>query len=245
MRAGTRRSRASSRTNRGEIESDRLSAARRRASRSSAAPRISRSCSTSSNAIPPPQLSPDERVNAEIFRTVLENALIESALPHLGDAVQQRQLVLDLSRLVAAVRRCRRYRRYIARMRDIPRYFDEQIVNMRAGLARGFSVPRATLDGRDAVDRGLHRRRSGKEQLLQAVRDDCRRTFPRRAAGAARRRRARRSSSRSCRPIEQAAGLHPRRIYARTRERRSRSQALPDGDAFYRGAGARIHDAPT
>ena len=42
------------------------------------------------------------------------------------------------------------YRRYIARMRDIPRYFDEQIVNMRAGLARGFSVPRATLTGRDA-----------------------------------------------------------------------------------------------
>ena len=35
-------------------------------------------------------------------------------------------------------------------MRDVPRYFDEQIANMRAGLARGFSVPRATLEGRDA-----------------------------------------------------------------------------------------------
>jgi uncharacterized protein (DUF885 family) len=42
------------------------------------------------------------------------------------------------------------YRRYIGRMRDIPRYFDEQIANMRSGLARGFSVPRATLNGRDA-----------------------------------------------------------------------------------------------
>ena len=31
----------------------------------------------------------------------------------------------------------------------MPRYFDQQIVNMRAGLARGFSVPRAVLDGRD------------------------------------------------------------------------------------------------
>ena len=30
-------------------------------------------------------------------------------------------------------------------MREIPRYFEEQIANMRAGLARGFSVPRATL----------------------------------------------------------------------------------------------------
>jgi uncharacterized protein (DUF885 family) len=42
------------------------------------------------------------------------------------------------------------YRRYIGRMRDLPRFFDDEMVNMRAGLARGFSVPRATLEGRDA-----------------------------------------------------------------------------------------------
>lgn len=39
---------------------------------------------------------------------------------------------------------------YIAKLKDVPRYFDEQIVNMRAGLKRGFSVPRAVLPGRDA-----------------------------------------------------------------------------------------------
>ena len=42
------------------------------------------------------------------------------------------------------------YRRYIARMRDLPRYFAEQTANARAGLKRGFSVPRVTLQGRDA-----------------------------------------------------------------------------------------------
>jgi uncharacterized protein (DUF885 family) len=41
------------------------------------------------------------------------------------------------------------YRRYIARLREIPRYFSEQTMNMRAGLERGFSVPRTTLNGRD------------------------------------------------------------------------------------------------
>jgi uncharacterized protein (DUF885 family) len=41
------------------------------------------------------------------------------------------------------------YRNYIARLRDIPRYFDEQIANMRAGLKRGFSVPRVVVTGRD------------------------------------------------------------------------------------------------
>ena len=31
----------------------------------------------------------------------------------------------------------------------MPRYFDEQIANMRAGLARGYSVPRVSVVGRD------------------------------------------------------------------------------------------------
>jgi uncharacterized protein (DUF885 family) len=43
------------------------------------------------------------------------------------------------------------YRRYLGRMRDIPRFFDENIANMRAGLARGFSVPAVVLTGRDAT----------------------------------------------------------------------------------------------
>ena len=42
------------------------------------------------------------------------------------------------------------YRRYIARMRDLPRFFADQTANARAGLGRGFSVPRVTLEGRDA-----------------------------------------------------------------------------------------------
>ena len=41
------------------------------------------------------------------------------------------------------------YRAYAARLRDVPRHFDQQIANMRAGLARGFSVPQAVLAGRD------------------------------------------------------------------------------------------------
>jgi uncharacterized protein (DUF885 family) len=40
-------------------------------------------------------------------------------------------------------------RAWIARLNDVPRYFDDQTANMRAGLARGFTPPRVTLDGRD------------------------------------------------------------------------------------------------
>ncbi|MBP6702848.1 MAG: DUF885 family protein [Vicinamibacteria bacterium] len=42
------------------------------------------------------------------------------------------------------------YQGYLRLLEDLPRYFAEHTVNMRAGLARGFSVPRVTLTGRDA-----------------------------------------------------------------------------------------------
>ena len=43
------------------------------------------------------------------------------------------------------------YRRYLGRLGDVPRWFDENIANMRAGLQRGYTVPRATLKGRDTT----------------------------------------------------------------------------------------------
>ena len=47
------------------------------------------------------------------------------------------------------------YRRYIAQLNDFPRYFAEQIDEMRAGLARGFTPPKVTLTGRDASLTGI------------------------------------------------------------------------------------------
>ena len=101
------------------------------------------------NAIPTAQLSPDEQVNAAVFRTLLENQVVDAhfrtwEMPFNSDS--SFWTYLDSSKQFDDVAG---YRRYIARMREIPRYFDEQIANMRAGLARGFSVPKATLNGRD------------------------------------------------------------------------------------------------
>jgi len=103
---------------------------------------------TQLNAIPRGELSPGERVNAEVFRTVLENGISEAKfrtweMPFNSDS--SFWTYLDSDRLTDAAE----FKRYIARMRDIPRFVDENIANMRAGLARGFSVPRATLEGRD------------------------------------------------------------------------------------------------
>jgi uncharacterized protein (DUF885 family) len=42
------------------------------------------------------------------------------------------------------------YRHWIAQMQDIPRYFHEQMDQMRAGVRRGFTPPQVTMQGRDA-----------------------------------------------------------------------------------------------
>lgn len=101
------------------------------------------------NAIPAEQLSEGERVNAAVLRTNLDIAIADARyreweMPFNSDSsfwsyLAERQQLRDAAA----------YRRYIGRMRDTPRYFREQIANMRAGLARGFSVPRVTLEGRD------------------------------------------------------------------------------------------------
>ena len=41
------------------------------------------------------------------------------------------------------------YERYVGRMRDIPRFFEQNMANMRAGLERGYTPPAVTLAGRD------------------------------------------------------------------------------------------------
>ena len=102
------------------------------------------------NAIPQNRLSPAERVNAAVLRTLLENGVADARfreweMPFNSDSSFWTYLdARDPFEDSAA------YQRYISRMRDIPRYFDENIANMRDGLKRGFTVPRATLDGRDA-----------------------------------------------------------------------------------------------
>lgn len=40
---------------------------------------------------------------------------------------------------------------YLKRLADIPRYFDQQIANMRAGLETGMTIPKVVLEGRDAA----------------------------------------------------------------------------------------------
>ncbi|AMV06642.1 DUF885 domain-containing protein [Xanthomonas citri] len=101
--------------------------------------------------IDPKQLSPANQINFAIYRPQVENLAAEVRLrayemPFNSDSSFWSNLGFMAQR---PMKTAAEYRAYIARLNDVPRYFEQQTVNMRAGLARGFSVPRAVLDGRD------------------------------------------------------------------------------------------------
>ncbi len=98
------------------------------------------------------ELSPDNQVNYAVYHRQIANRIADQKfkqwqMPFNSDSSFWAGVHYELGG--GNLRTADDYRKYIARMRQIPRYFDQQIDNMRAGLARGFSVPRAVLDGRD------------------------------------------------------------------------------------------------
>jgi uncharacterized protein (DUF885 family) len=101
------------------------------------------------DSIPESGLSHEERLNAAVFRATVEadhnNAVLRTyEAPFNSDTffwggMAPRQ----------PYRSEAEWSNFIGRLKDIPRYFDEQKANMRLGLARGWSVPLASLSGRD------------------------------------------------------------------------------------------------
>jgi len=104
------------------------------------------------NALSREALSPDEQVNYDIYRAQLQVLIDEQRfrdfeMPANSDSTFWTDLGYTARR---PFRTLTDYEHWIAQMRDIPRYFAEQMDEMRAGLKRGFTPPRVTLQGRDA-----------------------------------------------------------------------------------------------
>ena len=102
-------------------------------------------------AIDPATLSAENRINYAIYEYQVQNLADEVRLrayemPFNSDSSFWSNLGFMARR---EMKTAQDYRNYIARLNDVPRYFGQQTENMRAGLARGFSVPRAVLEGRD------------------------------------------------------------------------------------------------
>ena len=98
------------------------------------------------------QLSPEQQVNYAVYRAQIQNLLAAQKfkqwqMPFNSDSAfwSEVSYLLEGDKL----RTVQDYQRYIERLGQVPAYFQQQIDNMRDGLARGFSVPKEVLKGRD------------------------------------------------------------------------------------------------
>ncbi len=103
-------------------------------------------------AIPTASLSPETQVDYGIYRAQIDEAIDQQRFrdwekPLNSDTSFWSNLVGTGGRQGFPDERA--YRNWISQMRDLPRYFAEQQANMAAGLARGFTPPAVTMQGRD------------------------------------------------------------------------------------------------
>jgi uncharacterized protein (DUF885 family) len=103
-------------------------------------------------AIPRAELSPAEQLNYDVYvpqikALIADQQFHEYEMPVNSDTTFWTNLGSTARRTYRTVQD---YRNWISQMKDIPRYFHEQTDEMRAGLKRGFTPPRVTLEGRDA-----------------------------------------------------------------------------------------------
>ena len=101
------------------------------------------------DSIPLDQLSAEERINAQVLRTSLRAFVTDIRFKSYEIPFNSDTFFWTEFTPRGGFGSIEAYRNYSARLRDIPRYFGDQITNMRAGLARGFTNPRVALEGRD------------------------------------------------------------------------------------------------
>jgi uncharacterized protein (DUF885 family) len=107
---------------------------------------------TKVDAIGRASLSAPEQVNYDIYRAQLEVLIADQKfrdyeMPANSDTAFWTNLGYTARR---PFRTLTDYEHWIAQMRDIPRYFHEEMDEMRAGMKRGFTPPRVTMEGRDS-----------------------------------------------------------------------------------------------
>ncbi len=102
-------------------------------------------------------LSDENQTNYAVYRNQIETLLSDQQFktyekPLLGDTA----FWSDLTYLARETFRTEQdYTNYIAWLHSMPRYFDQQIANMKLGLKRKFTLPKVSLVGREASVRSV------------------------------------------------------------------------------------------
>jgi uncharacterized protein (DUF885 family) len=103
------------------------------------------------NALKPEQMSEPERVNYEVYRAQLVGFENAQTFKEYEKPVNSDSTFWTGTEFVVRkpFRTVQDYEKYINWLGDLPRYFNENVANMRAGLKRGFTPPKVTLAGRE------------------------------------------------------------------------------------------------
>jgi uncharacterized protein (DUF885 family) len=187
------------------------------------------------DAIPTAQLSAENRVNLAVYRPQVQDLAREQELrayemPFNSDSQFWSDLGFMTRRPLDSAQAARNY---IAKLDDVPRYFEQQTANMRAGLKRGFSVPRAVLDGRDVSIANYAEVKSPEESEFYAPLKELPATIP-----ADEQAKLRADAVRAIRehviPAYAKLLVFFRKDYVPHARTTLAAEALPDGKAFYR-----------
>jgi len=124
------------------------------------------------------------------------------------------------------------YRNWINQLHEIPAYFTEQIANMRAGEARGFTPPRITLAGRDESVAQVAQAKSAEDSFLYLPFKAMPASIPA-ATQAALRAEAKRAIEGEALPAYRSLLDYLRSDYIPHARTTLAAEALPDGKAWY------------
>ncbi|HJT97561.1 MAG TPA: DUF885 family protein [Rhodanobacteraceae bacterium] len=187
------------------------------------------------DTIPTGELSAENQVNLAIYRPQIENLAAgirfrDYEMPFNSDS----QFWSDLGFMTRRpLKDADAARNYIAKLDDFPRYFDQQIANMRAGLKRGFTVPRAVLDGRDVSIASYAEAKSPQESEFYAPLKKLPASIP-----ADEQAKLRDDAARAIRehviPSYAKLLVFFREDYLPHARKTLAAEALPDGKAYYR-----------
>jgi uncharacterized protein (DUF885 family) len=103
------------------------------------------------DALPAAQLSPEQQINFAVYRAQIVTLLNQQRFrEYEKPANSDSAFWSEMEELGEThLRSAEDAANDISQLHDLPRYFSENIANMRSGLARGFTPPQVTLRGRD------------------------------------------------------------------------------------------------
>jgi uncharacterized protein (DUF885 family) len=120
------------------------------------------------DAIRPADLSPARRIDFAVYRAQIA-ALVEAQRfreyeqPVNADSAFWTDITYTARRPFKTLAD---YRNYISQLNNLPAYFDQELANMRAGLARGFTPPKVTLSGRESTIVSVAKARTPEETVF-------------------------------------------------------------------------------